>query len=297
MQAGLSERYLYNSPTVCIGAFRLKPWHPDFEQAGKIQEGYLIVFPRTSVFIQQEGRPTVLADPNVAMLYNAHQPYRREKHSERGDLCDYFAFPQEIVLAAIQALEPRSLKHAETPFQRSHAPVEPGLYLLQRKVIEHLWRYPSNHSLFVEETGLRILEMTLKQALPARAPDRRKRRARTRREHTEIAHQARMILNERYAEPLAIDDLASELFVSPFHLCRIFHRETGLTLHRYLEQIRLRVALEHLLPGNHDLTATALSLGFSSHSHFSHTIRKTFGMPPSRIQSLNFTHLSKILTA
>jgi AraC-like DNA-binding protein len=296
MQIGFSERFLYNSSTVNVGAFRLKPWHPEFEQAGKIQEEYLIVFPRTSVFIQQEGQPIILADPNVAMLYNAHQPYRRKKHSERGDLCDYFAFPQAVVLAAIQDLEPRVRQDTDTPFPRSHTSVAPDLYLLQRKVVEHLMRFPSDPSLFVEEASLHILEMTLQQAFPGGSAGH-DCRAHTRRIHAEIAHQARLILNEHYTEPLTIDELAAELFVSPFHLCRIFRQETGLTIHAYLEQIRLRVALEHLLSTNQDLTTTALSLGFSSHSHFSHTMRKAFGLPPSRIRALNFTHLSKILTA
>jgi AraC-like DNA-binding protein len=40
------------------------------------------------------------------------------------------------------------------------------------------------------------------------------------------------------------------------------------------------------LPHADDLTALALDLGFSSHSHFSAVFRRTFGLTPSRFSAV-----------
>ena len=53
-------------------------------------------------------------------------------------------------------------------------------------------------------------------------------------------------------------------------------------IHRYLTQLRLRSSLERLADGANDLTALALELGFSSHSHFTDAFRREFGHAPSR---------------
>jgi hypothetical protein len=50
-------------------------------------------------------------------------------------------------------------------------------------------------------------------------------------------------------------------------LTTAFRRTEGVPLHRYLTQLRLAQALVEL-PHASDLTALALDLGFSSHSHF-----------------------------
>jgi AraC-like DNA-binding protein len=49
-------------------------------------------------------------------------------------------------------------------------------------------------------------------------------------------------------------------------------------------RLRLRASLERLAAGAVDLTALALELGFSSHSHFTDSFRKEFGCTPSAIR-------------
>jgi len=74
--------------------------------------------------------------------------------------------------------------------------------------------------------------------------------------------------------------------VSPFHLARIFQQQTGVPVHRYLTQLRLRASMERLAEGASDLTALALELGFSSHSHFTDAFRREFGKAPSEIRKI-----------
>jgi AraC-like DNA-binding protein len=71
---------------------------------------------------------------------------------------------------------------------------------------------------------------------------------------------------------------------SPFHLARVFRERAGVPVHRYLTRLRLRAALERLSDGADDLTALALDLGFSSHSHFTDAFRREFGRSPSDVR-------------
>lgn len=87
----------------------------------------------------------------------------------------------------------------------------------------------------------------------------------------------------------SLADVASVADYAPHHFARIFRRETGLSVHQYLTELRLRQAAARLDDGHDNLSSLALDLGFSSHSHFTTAFRARFGcapsayrMPPSR---------------
>jgi AraC family transcriptional regulator len=79
---------------------------------------------------------------------------------------------------------------------------------------------------------------------------------------------------------VTLEILAEKLGISPFRLCRAFRQATGGTLHQHLTDLRLAAALERLPQYRERLTALALDLGFSSHSHFTHAFRGRFGRTP-----------------
>jgi AraC-like DNA-binding protein len=93
------------------------------------------------------------------------------------------------------------------------------------------------------------------------------------------------VLAARLGDRLTLADLGRELGVSPYHLARSFRRATGLSIHQYRIQLRLRTALPRLRDGV-DLSSLGLDLGFASHSHFTHSFRCLFGLPPSTVREL-----------
>ncbi len=95
---------------------------------------------------------------------------------------------------------------------------------------------------------------------------------------------ARALILENLAAPLKLDDIAQTVGLSPFHLCRVFRRTTGRTLHQYRTALRLRIALDRIGDPGIDLAGLSLELGYSSHSHFTAAFRKEFGVSPSKIR-------------
>jgi AraC-like DNA-binding protein len=93
------------------------------------------------------------------------------------------------------------------------------------------------------------------------------------------------LLAERLAERLTLSELARELGTSPYHLARAFKAATGSSIHQYRLQLRVRTALLRLRE-DVDLCTLGLELGFATHSHFTETFRRAFGLPPRTVREL-----------
>lgn len=86
-------------------------------------------------------------------------------------------------------------------------------------------------------------------------------------------------INHNLGEPLSLDLLAEQFFVSKYHLIRQFKSYTGLTPHQYILKKRL-MAARNLLQQNTSATQAAIQCGFSDYSHFSRSFREEYGMSP-----------------
>jgi AraC-like DNA-binding protein len=148
---------------------------------------------------------------------------------------------------------------------------------MQRRVVERIER--GADALEVEELGLAAVAMAFRTA------HQRRRRAitgaRARAAHRDLAMAARAQLALRLADPVDLTTLAATLDVSPWHLCRVFKEETGMTIYGYRRDLRLRTALEHLDLAPGGISRLAHQLGFSSHSHFTAAFRRRFGFTPT----------------
>jgi AraC-like DNA-binding protein len=94
--------------------------------------------------------------------------------------------------------------------------------------------------------------------------------------------QAINIIHERYFEPLALNDIAAEVYVSPFHFSRIFARATGLTPGRYLTAVRLFEAKRLLLTTSLTVSDIVCTVGYSSVGTFTSRFTRLVGVAPAR---------------
>lgn len=268
---------VFESPLVRIGRWRCPADHPEFVDSGPIPES-LFVFPRESVWIAHEGQPAFVADPNTVTYYNAGQCYRRTKLSARGDQCEWFAMAPEAIAETLAGHDPAAIDRPDAPFPFTHGPSDADSYLKQRLVFHHASRESNPDRLFVEESVVSILADVTSHAY------RRQGSPQKRRSDRDVIETAKDVIARRFAENLSLSDIAAEVRASVFHLGRLFKARTGFSLHAYRNQLRLRSALERLREPGTDLTAIALDLGFSSHSHFTEIFRRTFGRTPSVVR-------------
>ena len=252
-----------------------------------------MVFPRTSVTITHAGKAAVVADPNIVMFYNRGQIYTRGKLSDKGDLCEWFSVDPRLVADAIRPFDGHVDDHPCQPFPFINGPSDPYSYLMQRLVVDHILRNPRSDPLFIEETVLltlrRVVENMYKQwgILPHEAGNSIDR---------EVAGALQIILATRFNQKISLEQIARDLNYSPFHLCRIFHKHIGQSIHQYLRHLRLRTSLEYVTQANTDLSRLALDLGFSSHSHFTEAFRKTFGTAPSSLRKASRQSVRQFLS-
>jgi len=263
--------------SVRIGAFRCPRGHPMFGDSGPI-ENDVFVFPRTRVTIAHAGGRRFTADATLVTLYNRGQVYARGAIDEPGDNCDYFAVERALALELARARDPDL---GERPFRFAHAPSTARTYFRQRAFFERLARGEGASDLEVEEEVVCLLESVLDTTYGARRPVT----AVDGLDEEELVQRARRTLGARLAERPSLASVAREVGASRSRLCRVFRRRAGTTLHAYREQLRLRAALDALGARGSDLAAVAQRFGYSSHSHFSASFKRAFGVPPSEARA------------
>jgi AraC family transcriptional regulator len=84
------------------------------------------------------------------------------------------------------------------------------------------------------------------------------------------------------ASDLTIHDLAELVDLSPHHLCRSFKQAMGTSPYQYILKERIERSKALLRMGNTSVAEAALSVGFSSQSHFADAFRKHTGTTPGR---------------
>lgn len=269
------DRIVLSTPLVTVGEWRCAPTDPRFRDSGPI-ERHLVAFPRTSVRIAHAGGRPFVADATRFTIYNRGQRYSRSAIDAAGDRCDWWAVSEDLARAIAAHVDPRSAGAAQ-PLRFAHGPADAALYCAQRAALLAM-RAARPDPLAAEEVGIAIVAQALARAAhPAGA-----------REHAplsvaqrELAEAAAAVLGARFRERVDLAGLAAHLRVSPFHLCRVFRRHTGMPLHRRLTSLRVRAALEAVAERDGDLTAIALEHGFASHSHFTAAFRRELGRTPS----------------
>jgi AraC family transcriptional regulator len=282
MSAHLQVSRLYDSRCVSIADVRCRP-HCRACGDEEYCETHQIVFVRSGVFVKQQGRRAFVADPNHVLFFNRYESYRVSHPVGDGDDCTALTFPPELLRDAIEPFSPDIPERQ--PFKFALALSSQRNFLLQLQLRRFLLSGEGDR-LAAEEAALDLLATVIADAYQARGVRPRQCRAATSEAHRHHAEMTRLLLAVRFAEDLTLDGLARSVYCSPFHLARLFRRESGLSIHQYRTRLRLRAALERIDAGATDLTRLAFDLGFSSHSHLTDVFHRAFGLSPSACREL-----------
>jgi len=88
-------------------------------------------------------------------------------------------------------------------------------------------------------------------------------------------------IRDNLAEPLSLDQIASQFYISKHYLCRIFKAATGFSVMEYIIYSRVLRARQLLQEGVSVQQAGELS-GFSDNSHFIRTFGHLTGVTPGK---------------
>ena len=282
----LSYRPLYESPIVGVHDYccHIPQSGPGREEVSHANN---IVLMRHGAFSRHFGRQRVTADVNQAVFFSSDSTYRVSHPADCGDRGTIFTVAPRVLNDIVRELDPSIDDHPEQPFRFVTGPCDTRIFWRHRELVQRLESAESNplEPLWADVTALQLVADVLESAFVQHDLPRQKKRTGTGADHAERTEAAKIYLASRIGERVTLDDVARAVHASPFHLARIFQQHTGVPVHRYLTQLRLRASMERLLDGANDITALALEFGFSSHSHFTDAFRKEFGKAPSEVRS------------
>ncbi|MEZ6233955.1 MAG: AraC family transcriptional regulator [Phycisphaerales bacterium] len=302
------RRRVYCGSVGAIGAFRCPPTCRLWEEENRTGDMPTFAFARDPVTIAQADFEPVVATSNEAMLYNAHQPYRRRRLADQGDNCEFIVIRPEILREIVAAHDPAAAQ-LDRPIRWPSAPAAPGVFMAQRV----LYRYAAAHAsdcaeapaadahrdvpahpepralhhpapgidhLLVDEALINIVDSLIRAAVERATPVHA--RPATARDHRAWIEGAKAYLARNLDKPLTLDDVAAAVGVSMFHLCRLFKQHTGDTIHAYVRSLRVRASLDRLAEPGLSIGDFAERLGFCNQSHYTRAFRAEFGLTPTQ---------------
>lgn len=108
----------------------------------------------------------------------------------------------------------------------------------------------------------------------------------------EVTHSTKAVsevvdyINLHYNEPLSLDMLAEQVFLSKYHLSHEFNRQVGTSVYRYIQKKRLLIARQLLAQGKKP-NEVYLSCGFTDYAGFYRAFRAEYQVSPREyIQSI-----------
>lgn len=96
-----------------------------------------------------------------------------------------------------------------------------------------------------------------------------------------LIQRAVALVNDRFRQPLTLNQAAQSLFVSPNYLGARFSKALGMSFNRYLALTRLRFACGLLSSSDKPVKEIAFEAGFGSVEYFLATFRKYLDTTPS----------------
>lgn len=220
-----------------------------------------------------------VVDCSTLLLLNHRRAYKTEAISSEQAYGTSLSVPVEALEDVLNQSKSAPAESNGPAFIRVLARLDPGMRMEEGQIFKWLKNPGVFPNLAIEERALRLFAAAITDAAPDDSDVSSKRRLATRKaaDHTAAA---KTVLADHFRDRLSLAQVAARIGISPFHLCRVFRSQTGMSLHQYVISLRLFAALEYLTESECNLADVAHSLGFAQHSHFTEAFRRRFGLTP-----------------
>jgi AraC family transcriptional regulator len=269
--AEIEVRSLLKSPivklhdTYCRGRCR----HQSAEEHTKTTQ---LVFPYRGVYVRHVGNEPTVAEANQVLFFNAWEGYKVSHPVEGGDASLTLILDE----SQLHEVTPRGLLRdgAGVTFRPRRLRIDARTQVLVA-LLRHSLREGIAEPLEAESLALTLVQRSLgpRTAKEPGASYGRKR----------LVDRVKLALASDLARRWTLTEIAAKVKGSPVYLTQVFQQVEGVPLYRYQLNMRLARALA-LLGEYDDLTSLGLDLGFSSHSHFSASFRRFYGLTPTEFK-------------
>ena len=228
-----------------------------------------LVFPYRGSYLRHVGSDESVADANHVLLFNAGEGYQVSHPIGGGDASLVMVLAEPL----LRELAPPALLHKREAlgFRMQNLRIDPTAQALVALLRHHL-QSAAAEPLEAESLLLQLASRVLGSRLPATSgatPGKRR-----------MVDRVKLLLAGDPNRRWTLTEIAAEAGASPVYLTQVFKQVEGIPLYRYQLQLRLARALDRL-PECEDVSALALDLGFSSHSHFTAAFRQVYRRSPS----------------
>ncbi|TCP31757.1 AraC family two component transcriptional regulator [Scopulibacillus darangshiensis] len=97
--------------------------------------------------------------------------------------------------------------------------------------------------------------------------------------------EAKKYINTNYASPMALEDIASRVGISPYYFSKLFKEHFSITFIDYVTSVRIKRAKELLCYTRLSLKEIAYQVGYKDPNYFSRVFKKNEGMSPKEYRT------------
>lgn len=97
-----------------------------------------------------------------------------------------------------------------------------------------------------------------------------------------IVGQIQSYISEHYDEKLTLTGIASQFYISPYYLSRLFKKTINLSLIEYINGVRIKAAQSLIEKTNDSISVVAEKTGFMTTAHFRRVFKDVTGLSPQQ---------------
>ena len=106
---------------------------------------------------------------------------------------------------------------------------------------------------------------------------------------------ARQYIAQHYAEPLTVELVASEVFLSPSYFSTLFKKELKMTFNDYLTDVRISASKKLLAKPQFSIAQIGELVGYGDAKYFSRIFTKKVGLKPNEYRKLRAADMEGII--
>src|SRR5215211_7874714 len=103
--------------------------------------------------------------------------------------------------------------------------------------------------------------------------------------HREAVERVIKMMHDRLDEPLTLQEMSKQAYISPYHFNRIFRQVTGIPPNQFFYALRLEMAKRLLLTTKTNVTDVCFDVGYNSLGTFIRRFTALVGLSPGHFRS------------